>query len=188
MYVTVLCYILTCTLFHVSAETLSSVTDYELVVPSLVDHTGEFVSYDVTDQYHVRMRTKRSISTLPLEQETPDWIYYQLETHGKLFHLNLTLNKRLIAPAYSVDYVGTGGKTETQHRTIRECHYHGYIHDHEDSRVALSNCNGLVSLFASFIVVLSVWPVLSAVIGHSQHRSLFCAMCLSPPSNNIEPF
>lgn len=112
-----------------------------------MDKTGDFISYDVTDQYHVRTRKKRSISTLPLDsQETPDWIFYQLEAYGKLFHLNLTLNKGLIAQTYSVDYVGKDGKAEKQHRTLRECHYYGYLQGHEDSVVALSNCNGLVSI------------------------------------------
>ena len=135
--------------FCFAEETLSGVHHYELVVPSLVEQNGDFISYDVTDSYHVRNRAKRSITTLPLAEEithTPQWIFYRLEAFGRLFHLNLTLNKGLISPKYVVDYVGKDGlDSNERHRTLRECHYYGYLSEHEQSRVALSNCHGLVS-------------------------------------------
>lgn len=130
---------------------------YEVVVPSLVDHRGEFLSYDVTDKMHsnynkhrMRRSTQNQHHSNPIndkyhghEYEKP--IYYSLSAYGKDFHFNLTLNTALLSPSYVLEYWSGSGNVWRRKSIARPCHYVGHLSSSRDSRVALSNCFGLVS-------------------------------------------
>ena len=140
---------------------LEQLHQYEIVVPHMVNHHGEFVSYDVThDSSHLR-RKRRSVGHVyqPTDNDAaqrptswgmwtdPDkWVFYKLTAFGMDFHFNLTLNTGLVSPMYSVEYWNESG-VEATHKLLKDCHYVGHLgRDHQgQSRVALSNCFGLVS-------------------------------------------
>lgn len=122
-------------------EFLNRLDDYQLTVPVRVSETGLFLSYTV--KQHRPGRRRRS-----MEQAEPivePHIYYRLTAYGKHFHLNLTLTPNLVSRHFTVEYWGKSGQ-EWRHAMVDSCHYVGYLLDQRSTtRVALSNCKGLVS-------------------------------------------
>ncbi|XP_071491011.1 A disintegrin and metalloproteinase with thrombospondin motifs 6-like [Diadema antillarum] len=132
------------------------VGDHEIIIPTLVDHRGDFLSFDVINS---RKRTRRHVpnddgnaaeegafSSHKLEggSHRPHHprINYKLSAYGSEFHLNLTLNHRLTSKTFLVEYLNATG-VERRHQNVDHCHYHGSIVGHERSKVAISNCRGL---------------------------------------------
>lgn len=129
-------------------EFLSYLQHYQLTVPMRVDENGEFLSYTV--KHHRPGRRRRgagdpvvgpSPSLDPLESR----LFYSLSAYGKHFHLNLTLNPHLVSRHFAVEYWGKDG-LQWRHNSVDNCHYVGFLQNqHGTTRVALSNCKGLVS-------------------------------------------
>ena len=135
-----------------------------MVVPSLVDHRGEFISYDVTNRVHEKRRQRRSASDyqddyhepysnkLGGSQQPEQSVYYSLSAYGMDFHFNLTLNTALLSPRYVLEYWSGSGNVWRRKGAARPCHYVGHLSSSRESRVALSNCFGLVSnLYQSWV-------------------------------------
>ena len=122
---------------------LRALHHYEIVVPTTVDHSGEFIGYDVTRRLaHAHGRTKRSTADAPRLDKR---IFYKLSAYGTDYRFNLTLNTRLLASRFVVQYWDGTGVTR-QHRHPTPCQYVGHVVDsRHPSTVALSNCDGLVS-------------------------------------------
>ncbi len=124
-------------------------------MPTLVDSHGDFISYDIINS---RQRTRRDLSQTTNDSDSNidlhhNNMHYKLPLFDKAddvtlddIHLNLTLNSKLISRNFKVEYLNRTGVYES-HRRIDDCHYHGHIIGHHKSRVAISNCNGLVSNF-----------------------------------------
>jgi hypothetical protein len=98
-----------------------------------------------------------SSSTHDTDAESGDnseWIFYRLTAFGRTFHFNVTLNRWLVAPSFRVEYFnrnGTSRQRTTSPSTVDQypidCYYVGYIAKQEvTSRVAISNCHGLVRI------------------------------------------
>nr|XP_057920932.1 A disintegrin and metalloproteinase with thrombospondin motifs 6 isoform X2 [Doryrhamphus excisus] len=123
-------------------EFLSYLQHYQLTVPVRVDQNGEFLSYTV--KHHRPGRRRRGTVDPSLGPEAPEpRLFYRLSAYGKHFHLNLTLNPRLVSKHFTVEYWGRDGP-EWRHNTVDNCHYVGFLQNrHGATRVALSNCNGL---------------------------------------------
>lgn len=122
-------------------EFLNRLDDYQLTVPVRVSETGSFLSYTV--KQHRPGRRRRG--TEQAEPFVEPHVYYSLTAYGKHFHLNLTLNPHLVSRHFTVEYWGKSGQ-EWRHAMVDNCHYVGYLLDkHSTTRVALSNCRGLVS-------------------------------------------
>lgn len=134
----------------VKEEFLSYLQHYQLTVPVRVDENGEFLSYTV--KHHRPGRRRRGavdpiMGALPsLDPDPPESrLFYRLSAYGKHFHLNLTLNPHLVSKHFTVEYWGKGG-LEWRHNMVENCHYVGFLQNqHSTTRVALSNCKGLVS-------------------------------------------
>ena len=61
--------------------------------------------------------------------------------------LHLKRNYKLVSRSYVVEERSRRGKIVKQHNLVDDCHYTGVIHNHRSfSKVALSLCNGLVSV------------------------------------------
>ncbi|XP_013409605.1 A disintegrin and metalloproteinase with thrombospondin motifs 6 [Lingula anatina] len=129
---------------------------YEMVIPKLVDHKGNLISFDVTSK-GIRTRKKRSaLHTIPSNQSafssasthSDECIYYKLTAYGSEFHFNLTLNRKLVSGDYTVEYWNRQG-VERRDRHTEDCHFHGSVLNSIQSRVVLSNCNGLHGLFST---------------------------------------
>lgn len=141
-------------------EFLSYLQHYQLTVPVRVDENGEFLSYTV--KHHRPGRRRRgagdpvvgpSPSLDPLESR----LFYSLSAYGKHFHLNLTLNPHLVSRHFAVEYWGKDG-LQWRHDTVDNCHYVGVLQNqHGTTRVALSNCKGLVSRDPADTLSLSTW-------------------------------
>ena len=121
------------------------------MVPTTVDTYGHFVSYDLSvapmtssatgNNEH---RRKRSADTAR-EEDDADPVFYKLSAYGEEFRLSLTRNDALVSGDYfSEEWDDTGVVRRPGVR--RRCHYVGNIANISASRVAISNCHGLVSL------------------------------------------
>lgn len=93
------------------------------------------------------------------EQEASK-LFFKISAYGKHFHLNLTLNTDLVSKHFTVEYWGKNGP-EFKHDFIENCHYTGYLQDQNTTtKVALSNCNGLVSISSASKSYVTVYSVL----------------------------
>lgn len=71
-------------------------------------------------------------------------LFYQLSTPRNNFLLNLTLQGGLLSRQFRVEY-WKKGRLAWSHPYSPHCHYTGHLLDQpQSSKVALSNCNGLV--------------------------------------------
>lgn len=71
-------------------------------------------------------------------------LFYQLSTSRNNFLLNLTLQGGLLSRQFRVEY-WKRGRLAWSHPYSPHCHYMGHLQDQpHSSKVALSNCNGLV--------------------------------------------
>lgn len=137
-----------CLLFLVKEEFLSYLQHYQLTVPVRVDENGEFLSYTV--KHHRPGRRRRGavdpmMGAQPALDPLEPRLFYRLSAYGKHFHLNLTLNPHLVSKHFTVEYWGKEG-LEWRHNMVDNCHYIGFLQNqHSTTRVALSNCKGLVS-------------------------------------------
>lgn len=124
------------------AEFLSTLEHYQLTVPVRVNERGQFMSYTV--KHYRPGRRRRGLNQTELDH-TETRLFYKLSAYGKHFHLNLTLNSNLVSKHFTVEYWGKDG-LDWQHSVVDNCHYVGYLLDqYSTTKVALSNCNGLVS-------------------------------------------
>uniref|UniRef100_A0A8C3KKV8 Peptidase M12B propeptide domain-containing protein n=1 Tax=Calidris pygmaea TaxID=425635 RepID=A0A8C3KKV8_9CHAR len=133
-------------------EFLSYLEHYQLTVPIRVDQNGTFLSFTVKNAKPLRRRR----STDPYNHElAASKLFFKLSAYGKHFHLNLTLNTDLVSRHFTVEYWGKDGP-QWKHNFLDHCHYTGYLQDqHSTTKVALSNCNGLVSASFCFRVIFS---------------------------------
>lgn len=144
-------------LFSVKEEFLSYLPHYQLTVPVRVDENGNFLSYTVKHQRPGRRRRGLAdpiMGPLPPLDPPESQLFYRLSAYGKHFYLNLTLNPHLVSKHFTVEYWAKEG-LEWRHDMVDNCHYVGFLQNqHDTSRVALSNCNGLVSKSCLFWFVL----------------------------------
>ncbi|XP_050400756.1 A disintegrin and metalloproteinase with thrombospondin motifs 6 [Patella vulgata] len=135
-------------------DLLNQLTDYQTVIPTLVDEQGHFLSYDVR-QGNVLRRSRRSTAFSPksdnsLHQSNPGkWrVFYKLSAYGKEFNFNLTLNLKLLSKNFVVENWYKKG-AEKHLDTLYDCHYTGYSSGPYRSRAAISNCMGLHGVFST---------------------------------------
>ncbi|MEQ2304927.1 hypothetical protein AMECASPLE_032278 [Ameca splendens] len=118
------------------AAFLSSLGQYEIAIPVRVGPNGEMLDTNRTE-YHQRRRRST-------EDRLPDSLFYQLSTSQNNFLLNLTLQGGLLSRQFRVEY-WKRGQLAWSHPYSPHCHYTGHLQDQpHSSKVALSNCNGLV--------------------------------------------
>lgn len=130
---------------------------YEIVVPTLVDNKGDFLSFDVTQTPHRRKRRSTNTDNDAHFHARDSLIYYSLSAYGMDFHFNLTLNRVLLAPKYVAEFWDRHGILYSyKGKNTRHCHYVGHIRNSRFSRVALSNCFGLVSRLLHFLSLILV--------------------------------
>uniref|UniRef100_A0A8D2MSF6 Peptidase M12B propeptide domain-containing protein n=1 Tax=Zonotrichia albicollis TaxID=44394 RepID=A0A8D2MSF6_ZONAL len=106
----------------------------------------EFLSsldhYEIAFPIQLKPRPRRSLPYEPSEQQ----VFYKVSAHHTQFLLNLTLHSNLLAEHFTVEYWKRDGM-DWQHDFHEDCHYAGHLQDqYLSSKVAISNCNGLVSL------------------------------------------
>ncbi|XP_018110713.1 A disintegrin and metalloproteinase with thrombospondin motifs 10 isoform X1 [Xenopus laevis] len=127
-----------------SKDFLSSLSHYEIAFPAQVDQNGNFLTYDLRQAPPSFRRPRRSLS-----EETERQLFYRLQAQSSTFLLNLTLQTELLGQHFTVEYWKSGG-VDWKHELYEDCHYVGHIQDQQlSSRVAISNCNGLLGVIVS---------------------------------------
>ncbi|KAL6108220.1 adamts6 [Pungitius sinensis] len=120
------------------AAFLSNLGGYEIAIPVRVGPNGGALDTETQPRHR-----RRSRST---EDGLPDSLFYQLSTSRNNFLLNLTLQGGLLSRQFRVEY-WKKGRLAWSHPYSPHCHYVGHLQDQpHSSKVALSNCNGLVRL------------------------------------------
>ena len=119
-----------------SPQIIFLVPPYEIVYPEL---ESESVSAHSLSSY-IR-RKKRNL----LEKEDKgDDLRFGIAAFQQNFKLNVSLNKRLLAPHFRVEVVKHNATIDK--KDIKPCHYVGSVKGHERSTAAISTCNGLVRI------------------------------------------
>lgn len=121
------------------ADFLSRLSHYEIAFPAQVDESGKFLTYDLRQEPPSYRRSRRSIP-----EDSERQVFYWLQAQSSNFLLNLTLQTDLLGQHFTVEYWKRGG-LDWKHELYEDCHYVGHIQDQQlSSKVAISNCNGLV--------------------------------------------
>lgn len=129
--------------------------------PISVDAEGRFLSHAVSAGRVVggqpRRRRRRDVGIGPDEWEEPkgehvadrEKLYYNVTIFGREFHLRLRHNTRLVAPGAKMEWHDDSDSTRHTEPLQDECLYVGDITDTPGATVAISNCDGLVSVWAA---------------------------------------
>ncbi|XP_042567434.1 A disintegrin and metalloproteinase with thrombospondin motifs 2-like [Cyprinus carpio] len=139
--------------------------EYGLVRPVSVDADGRFLSHAVSasrlsGQGSHRRRRRQANHHGETNEETnseqdhlrhKETLFYNVTVFGQEFHLRLRLNSRLVAPGAKVEWLEDDNQTHSEPLLPSDCLYVGYVTNVQDTSVALSNCNGLVSYLLSYI-------------------------------------
>lgn len=123
------------TISIVSSDIFVSVPEYNIVHPIQVDDEGTFVSHELS---FPRIRMRRAVGGAH-----EDEVHYKVSAFGNDFHLRLKRNKRLLAPNFKVEVIGKDGRILKRH-AMENCHFVGRLKDKSRTKVAMSNCEGLV--------------------------------------------
>jgi hypothetical protein len=126
--------------------------DYVVTVPCSTDFQGRFLSHVVSAPAAPSPRSHLRVarSPLSLERETPrpggprqHFLYFNVTVFGKLLHLRLQPNRRLVAPGAPVEWQEDFRELFRQ-PLQQECVYTGGVTGMPGAAVAISNCDGLV--------------------------------------------
>lgn len=144
---------------------LSSIVDYQLVFPIIVDHNGSFLSHwnsTHSSQHH------RSTKQLHLN----------ITGFNQTFCLHLHTSSNILAPGFKVYYRhGNSNHSNEAEEHSSGCEFKGRLLSHS-TEVALSLCGGVVSFYARYWfnssifnliflncvqMILSPWQILGKV-------------------------
>ena len=119
-----------------STKPTLSVPEYDVIHPVQVDYHGNFLSRDLANG---NTRRKRDAGST-----TKEGLFFKFSAFGRDYHLNVTLNDKLLSPNFVVEVRGNG--TSRFQYDIEHCHYIGQLVSVKGhaSKVAISNCDGLV--------------------------------------------
>ncbi|XP_053395824.1 A disintegrin and metalloproteinase with thrombospondin motifs 6-like [Mercenaria mercenaria] len=135
---------------------LSSLQEYQTVVPEVVSKGGHFLSYKVQlnqtkpkeSSNRIRRGTRRNQQEILTDSDISEYrIFYKFSVFGKEFHFDLTLNTELLSPGFYVEYQDSEGVLATSD-SVSNCYYIGQSREPFISTAAISNCNGLHGVFS----------------------------------------
>jgi thrombospondin motif-containing protein 6 len=136
--------------FVLSDTLLSSLQEYQTILPEVVTENGEFLSYRVQRNHSTgsahrnRREARRNQQEILENSDISEYrIFYRFSVFGKEFHFDLTLNTELLSPGFYVEYQDREGVLATSD-SISNCYYTGQSREPFISTAAISNCNGLV--------------------------------------------
>lgn len=122
-----------------------------------MDAEGRFLSHAVSAGSMAggqsRRRRRREVGEGNDEWEGPrgavpprERLYYNVTIFGREFHLRLRHNARLVAPGAKMEWHDDNDSIRYSEPLHDECLYVGDITDTPGATVAISNCDGLVSV------------------------------------------
>ena len=130
---------------------------HEIVYPWLVHpETDEYISHNVDSR-----RSRRSASSAADHIELPV-IAVKFSGLGEDFHVKVAPNERLMPATFYVSAHHHDGKNSTLPLSDDfACHHHGIAVSHDNSPVAISTCDGVVSCHGAgdhvFISILDAY-------------------------------
>ena len=131
------------------------------------------------DLAHGNVRRKRDIGGSSKES-----VFFKLSAFGQEYHLNVTLNDELFSPHFKTEVRGKG--SSEFHYDIEHCHYLGQLlpkHANK-SKVAVSNCDGLVSIKSKNIICFKAPP---SVMHNTLKSPLLVKTFFEPPNFSLFP-
>ena len=84
--------------------------------PVQVDERAAFLTRDLSNGNHRRRRDVESAIKEP--------VFFHLSAFGQNFHLNVTLNDKLLSPNFVIEV--RGNQSSRFHFDIEHCHYIGH--------------------------------------------------------------
>lgn len=137
-----------------------------LIIPRKVNHFGEHLSHDLNHHHNHSYELFNDEIVHEKRAENAKQVHYRIECDNETLHLELewvlfNFYHFYISPIIwinrpSTSFVAPLMIIERHKRDLRErrkrpqshtqCHYQGRIRGHHNSKVAVSACNGLVSL------------------------------------------
>ena len=138
-------FILSNCIYKSSGRFSRNIANFELLVPNKINRDGHFLTFSLPQFFkhnYESRRKKRDFSH-------PDVSHYSVYFNGIDHRLDLWPNNEFISPSLIRENHFSGSDQTLRARrmissTPTLCHYTGKIRDMEDSRVALSVCDGLV--------------------------------------------
>ena len=110
--------------------------EYMLTYPSRVDSSGNHLTYHFQNSHKKRAATVQQDSRM----------YFKVAAFGQKFFLNVSENRDFTSRHLVVEYMGNNGSvTDFRRPAIQSCYYTGQLVD-KDGWIALSTCQGLVSI------------------------------------------
>lgn len=121
------------------------IEDFDLVIPHKLTAEGYFKTFEIPHfvEHNYESRTRRDVR---FPEET---VHYGIHLNGKLHHVELTPNHNFVSPNLVIERRDpTNRLNESMFRKFdkRMCHYTGSVRNYNDSRAALSTCDGLVNI------------------------------------------
>lgn len=121
--------------------------DYVVTVPCSTDVQGRFLSHVVSAPAAASSQSHLRVARSPLNLESESlrrrFLYFNVTVFGKLLHLSLQPNRRLVAPGAPVEWQEDFQELFRQ-PLQQECVYTGSVTGMAGAAVAISNCDGLV--------------------------------------------
>ena len=117
--------------------------EYDLVTPTSRDASGDYLSHQLqmTSDVLKERRQRRSA-----DNHDKDSTFLHMAAFGEDHQLTLKRNRRMFHPHFSINIHDHDGEMRTLPYDM-DCFHHGHIKGHDDSEIAMSNCEGkLVSL------------------------------------------
>lgn len=116
---------------------LSSIVDYQLVFPIIVDHNGSFLSHwNSTHSSQQHRSTKQ--------------LHLNITGFNQTFRLHLHTSSSILAPGFKVYYRhGNSNHSNEAEEHSSGCEFKGRLLSHS-TEVALSLCGGVVSFHARY--------------------------------------
>ena len=115
--------------------------EYDLVTPWQAEEDGTFLSHDLGEEGAKRRRRRSAEAGDDLTKE----MHFKMHAFGEEHHLRLRRNDEMLHKNFMVNI--HDGDDFTTHAYDQSCFYHGDVNAHDDSQVAISNCdNQLVSV------------------------------------------
>uniref|UniRef100_A0A671XZ03 ADAM metallopeptidase domain 23 n=1 Tax=Sparus aurata TaxID=8175 RepID=A0A671XZ03_SPAAU len=111
---------------------------------------------------------------------------FQLEAFGSRFILDLALNNDLLSSDY-VEIHYEGGKPVLS-KGGEHCYYHGQVRGNENSRAALSTCNGLHGMFDDGVYMYLIEPLQQthSIVSYScRTEEQYCITQRFCPATNV---
>ncbi|XP_022240084.1 A disintegrin and metalloproteinase with thrombospondin motifs 6-like, partial [Limulus polyphemus] len=135
--------------------TLAQTKQYEIAIPTLVNRSGKFLSYDVTYPEVLKRRRRNTAAMFHGFRR----IYYNVTILSRLLQLELAANAKLTSRNFAVEQWNSEGIVRKRRRSL-SCFFHGHILGSPGSVVSLSNCyglHGILTLGEDFFFIEPYW-------------------------------